>query len=120
MFCKQRMNLATILFMSFYVMAIGANLIQGRRQMLEQCDGHVDLIDQSKLSIRYTNNSTSMNFKPTKAILNGCRCFKLFEKQNGRGRGFLLNKIGATFVPLKRVKSLYKVSCEKNNLLVQI
>ena len=107
---------STILVTSLCLIYIEASVIQGGELKSEQCDGQVELIALSKESITYTDNSTSINYKPTKAILSGCKCFRLFEKINGRGRSFFLNKIGETYVPLKKVKSLYNVPCEKYKL----
>ena len=47
-----------------------------------------------------------------KAVLVGCGdCFRLFEKKNGRGRSYFVNRSGEHTVPLRKVRSVRKIPC---------
>ena len=47
-----------------------------------------------------------------KAVLEGCGdCFRLFEKKNGRGRSYFVNRRGDHTITLGKVRSIRKVAC---------
>ena len=102
-----------LLLILFAAYSAGFSVV-GYLRKLGHCEGRLELISRKNLKVVYTKTSTKMLFKPTKAILTGCQCFRLFERRNGKGRSFLLDTLGETSVPLRRVRSLYKVSCDRS------
>ena len=46
------------------------------------------------------------------AVLQGCGCYRLFNRKNFRGRSYLADKEGLHTVDFNRIKSVQKVTCD--------
>ena len=78
---------------------------------LADCQGLVRLISPDGVTQEFRESKKQIKSKATKAVLEGCGCFRLFERKHQRGRSFYVNKIGEQEVPLARVRSLARVNC---------
>ena len=76
------------------------------------CKGVVKLISPCGLSIEYYKTERHINFNVLNATLEGCSCFRLFERKHFHGKSFLVGKPGMQKIPLKRVRSLKIANCE--------
>merc|ERR1712228_943369 len=73
------------------------------------CAGSIILNEDLNLIFRSTLNNIS--FKVVTARLEGCGCFRLYQKNGSKGRSQLVKKRGVNQVNLKRVGSIVKEKC---------
>jgi len=75
-----------------------------------ECIGSV--IFQSNQDLTFsTSMSCIRGLRVTTVIKEGCGCFRLHDGASGRGRSVTLVENGEHKLTIKRVKSLYKISC---------
>jgi len=75
-----------------------------------ECIGSV--IFESNQDLMFsTSMSCIRGLRMTTVIKEGCGCFRLHDGARGRGRSVTLVKNGEHELTIKRVKSLYKISC---------
>jgi hypothetical protein len=62
-------------------------------------------------------NESQLNIEiiSRRVILNGCGCFRLFEKRNGKGKSQLIKRHGWQKIVIKTIKSITKIKCYKIN-----
>ena len=58
-------------------------------------------------------NESQLNIEiiSRRVILNGCGCFRLFEKRNWKGKSQLIKSHGWQRIVIKTVKSITKIKC---------
>ena len=59
-------------------------------------------------------NESQLNIKimSTTVLLNGCGCFRLFEKRNGKGKSQLIKRHGWQRIVIKTIQSITKIKCD--------
>ena len=78
-----------------------------------ECDGSISLHHGDEKSI-FSDGVEVLEESLTvrKAVLEGCGgCFRLFQKKNGRGRSYFVNRMGEHTISLGKVRSIHKVAC---------
>ena len=60
-------------------------------------------------------NESQLNIEiiSSRVILNGCGCFRLFEKRNGKGKSQLIKRHGWQKIVIKAIKSITKINVIK-------
>ena len=60
-------------------------------------------------------NESQLNIEiiSSRVILNGCGCFRLFEKRNGKGKSQLIKRHGWQTIVIKTIKSITKIICDR-------
>merc|ERR1712228_520902 len=81
------------------------------------CAGSIILNEDLNLIFRSTLNNIS--FKVVTARLEGCGCFRLYQKNGSKGRSQLVKKRGVNKVNLKGVGSIDKEKCVIDTKLQQ-
>eukprot|EP00092_Neocalanus_flemingeri_P031759 GFUD01034499.1.p1 GENE.GFUD01034499.1~~GFUD01034499.1.p1 ORF type:complete len:167 (+),score=26.65 GFUD01034499.1:140-640(+) len=102
-----------ILICSLLIVSAYGQAIVGQENGKGDCKGLLKLISTAGDVEEYTEDQRDLNVKPAKAILEGCACYRLFERKNKRGRSYYVNKIGEHSIPLKKVGSLAIVPCSR-------
>jgi len=75
-----------------------------------ECIGSV-IFESNQDLVFSTSMSCIRGLRVTTVIKEGCGCFKLHDGARGRGRSVTLVENGEHELTIKRVKSLYKISC---------
>ena len=76
-----------------------------------ECAGSLTLHEGEHWA-NFTDGILYGSVKVDKAVLVGCGdCFRLFEKKNGRGRSYFVNRSGEHTIPHRKVRSIHKVPC---------
>ena len=91
---------------------IGAELIETAGKE-GQCDGTVTLYEGLKETLVKDSENVKVNIDRVK--VEGCGCFRLYAKKNGRGKSYLLWKRGehsSEDVGFQKVRFVKKVDCE--------
>ena len=94
---------------------VAGKSLEGVESEFGECRGLVRLVSPCGLPLEYKETKAHINFKAATAVLEGCGCFRLFERKNSKGRSLFINMIGEHSVPLKRVRSIAKVSCPQES-----
>ena len=102
---------AVILTMISNVVPISGMVLAGAGKESSECKAELTLIAPCGLSIKYLKNETQVDFNAAQAMTNHCSCFRLFERQNYRGRSLLVTRGRFAKVFLKRVRSLASADC---------
>merc|ERR1711892_1477633 len=79
-----------------------------------ECQGSVTLYEGSTETV-VTKDENNLKVSVDKVKMEGCGCFRLHEKKNGRGRSFFLGRQGeytGDETGLRKVKSVRRVECE--------
>ena len=76
-----------------------------------ECKGLVSLISSCGFVQEFKDTEGHLNFNAAKVVLEGCGCFRLFERRGHRGKSYLVNQNGKQNVPLRRVRSMAKIKC---------
>ena len=98
-----------VLFLSFS----SADVVSTSSISSGECVGSITL-HRGEQAVRFTEGVEELqeSMKVDKAVLVGCGdCFRLFEKKNGRGKSYFVNRSGEHNIPLRKVRSLHKVAC---------
>jgi hypothetical protein len=95
----------TILFIPIF-----GSFVNGKGKSGE-CKGLVRLISSCGFVQEFKDTEKHLNFNANKLVLEGCGCFRLFERRGHRGKSYLVNQNGKQKVPLRRVRSMAKIKC---------
>eukprot|EP00090_Calanus_glacialis_P018359 TRINITY_DN28483_c0_g1_i1.p1 TRINITY_DN28483_c0_g1~~TRINITY_DN28483_c0_g1_i1.p1 ORF type:complete len:152 (-),score=54.11 TRINITY_DN28483_c0_g1_i1:65-520(-) len=98
-----------VLFLSFS----SADVVSTSSLSSGECAGSITL-HQGEQAVRFTEGVEEMeeSMMVDRAVMVGCGdCFRLFEKKNGRGRSYFVNRSGEHTIPLRKVRSIHKVPC---------
>ena len=90
---------------------ISGMVLAGAGKESSECKAELTLIAPCGLSVKYLKNDTQVDFNAAQAMTNHCSCFRLFERQNYRGRSLLVTRGRFKKVSLRRVRSLARVDC---------
>ena len=88
-----------------------ASVIEGSDRLLSQCEGQIKLFTDSGEVRVFREAERKTNLAVNTAVLEGCGCFRLFEKKNFRGRSYQVKNMGEHKIGLRRVRSLFKTTC---------
>ena len=107
---------------------ISGTVLVGAGIESSECKGKLTLIAPCGMEMNYFKNESKIDFNAAKVKVEGCSCFRLFERQDFRGKSFLVTK-GRKKKVTFRVRSLARVICprqlkrrsitKKNNKLLQ-
>ena len=98
-----------VLFLSFSY----ADVVSTSSLSSGECAGSITL-HQGEQAVRFTEGVEEMeeSMMVDRAVMVGCGdCFRLFDKKNGRGKSYFVNRSGEHNIPLRKVRSLHKVAC---------
>ena len=79
-----------------------------------KCVGSIGLYKDNDLVGTFTQSEEAVWEEPNRAVLHGCGCFVLFHKKKGEGDQFYVPRTGEHDIPLKRVRSMYRVKCRED------
>ena len=81
-----------------------------------KCVGSIGLYKDSALVGTYSDTEEAVWEEPNRAVLHGCGCFVLYHKKKGEGDQFYVNRVGEHHIPLKKVRSMYRVECREERI----
>ena len=81
-----------------------------------KCVGSIGLYKDSALVGTFSDSEEAVWEEPNRAVLQGCGCFVLFHKKKGEGDQFYVPRVGEHDIPLKRVRSIYRVKCREEQV----
>ena len=81
-----------------------------------KCVGSIGLYKDSALVGTFSDSEEAVWEEPNRAVLQGCGCFVLFHKKKGEGDQFYVPRVGEHDIPLKRVRSIYRVKCQEEQV----
>ena len=102
---------AVILIIVTNLGLISGMVLAGAGIKYSECKAELTLIAPCGMSINYFKNESKIDFNAAQAKTSHCSCFRLFERQNYRGRSLLVTKGRIKKVSLRRVRSLARVDC---------
>ena len=85
--------------------------LEGQGRDLAECEGSLSLVSPCGVTLKYQENTPHIRFNAAKAVLEGCGCYRLYERKNYRGKSFAVTERGSHVVTLRKVRSISKVSC---------
>ena len=77
----------------------------------DECKGLIRLRSSCGFVQEYRKDQRHLNFNAAKAFLEGCGCYRLYERRRHRGKSYTVDKIGEHTILLRRVRSLTKIMC---------
>ena len=75
------------------------------------CRGSIKLLTQAGQVAVVREVERSVKIVVTRAVVEGCGCYQLFERRNYRGRTYHARRTGEHQVGLRKVKSVRKIPC---------
>merc|ERR1719427_836847 len=79
-----------------------------------ECNGSILLNGDPSQAYHSPADNLNMNHMKVRTVrLEGCGCFRLFQRSGGRGRSQRIYKQGTTLVHLRRVGSLDREQCDQ-------
>ena len=81
-----------------------------------KCVGSIGLYKDTALVGTFSHSEEAVWEEPNRAVLHGCGCFVLFHKKKGEGDQFYVPRTGEHDIPLKRVRSMYRVKCREDEI----
>merc|ERR1711874_74907 len=91
--------------------ALGSILYSPLSPNDRKCVGSLGLYKDSALVGTFSGSEEAVWEEPNRAVLHGCGCFVLYHKKKGEGEQFYVPRPGEHEIPLKRVRSMYRVKC---------
>merc|ERR1711936_1514504 len=76
-----------------------------------ECKGSLTLLNSAGDIIEIKEDTAIT--KVEKATVEGCGCYRLYERKNKRGRSYYINKNGEHILPLRTVGSIALAPCSK-------
>eukprot|EP00092_Neocalanus_flemingeri_P051808 GFUD01060374.1.p1 GENE.GFUD01060374.1~~GFUD01060374.1.p1 ORF type:complete len:110 (-),score=18.18 GFUD01060374.1:275-604(-) len=104
----------TDLFLLIFVLFISSGtgqMIVGADMTTEFCNGSIKLYSAFGEVAVFTEVQSKMMIKAHTALVEGCGCYRLYERKNYRGRSYHANRREEHHIGLRRVKSLALVPC---------
>ena len=74
-----------------------------------ECVGSIILNDYPSLT--FHSNVSDINYKVWMVRAEGCGCFRLFQRSEGRGRSVKINQHGLFQINLGRLRSIFTEDC---------
>ena len=82
------------------------------QRIRSDCRGTLTFQNSSGI-INVNKSQLNIEIMSTTVLLNGCGCFRLYEKINGIGKSQLIKMQGWQKIVIKTVKSITKIMCDK-------
>ena len=82
----------------------------------KNCVGSLGLYKDNALVGTFSGTEDAVWEEPNRAVLQGCGCFVLYHKKKGEGESFYVDRAGEHRIPLKKVRSMYRVQCHQEEI----
>ena len=105
-----------IMMLTTFCYQIHGKSIVGPRNE-DECRGLIRLRSSCGFVQEYSGDQRHLNFNAAKAFLEGCGCYRLYERRRHRGKSYTVDKIGDHTIRLRRVRSLEKIKCPGDVML---
>ena len=105
------MILTCFLIFMFTLPSTPGQLIFGQERRTGFCSGSIKMVSPSREVAVFRDVEGNINMKASIVSVEGCGCYRLFEKKNYRGRSYHADRMGEHRIHLRKVKSLLKVPC---------
>ena len=93
-----------------HIISVNSNVIDIETSHSEECVGSVKF--QSRQDLKFSDNHNCiLGLRVTTVVKEGCGCFRLHSGRNGGGRSVTLIENGLHQLNIRKVKSLFKISC---------
>ena len=108
-----------IMMLTTFCYQIHGKSIVGPRNE-DECRGLIRLRSSCGFVQEYSGDQRHLNFNAAKAFLEGCGCYRLYERRKHRGKSYTVDKIGDHTIFLRRVRSLEKIKCPGEAILPNV
>ena len=85
--------------------------VEGQKRYLTECEGSLRLVSPCGVSHKFQDNTPHIRFNAAQAVLEGCGCYRLYERKNYRGRSVAVTEGGTHVITLRKVRSISRISC---------
>jgi len=79
----------------------------------DDCQGVLTLTTAAGEKVEVREEVEELDMEGVEAVAEGCRCYKLYEKQYQGGKSFVVDSLGKHSIHLDHVGSVSLVSCSR-------
>ena len=108
-----------IVMLTMFCYQIRGKSIVGAK-LEDECKGLIRLRSSCGFVQEYREDQRHLNFNAAKAFLEGCGCYRLYERRRHQGKSYTVDKIGEHTILLRRVRSLEKIKCPGEAILPNV
>ena len=90
---------------------VPGRFISGGPLHYNKCVGSISLVTVHGDVYKFNESQEKVNIKATKAVLEGCGCYRLFERRKYKGRSYQVTRGGEQDIYIKKVRSVARTRC---------